>query len=260
MAAIILFKVITAPVLIVALTLLIRRFGPVVGGLAMGVPLVTGPISVFTAIEQGAAFARHAAIGNLVGQVSTCVFCFAYARSATRLGTWLSTLCGITAFIAATVVWNLMDWTLPSAMVLLIIGLGLLILIMPTTQQNAGVRMSPWWDLPLRMIVASGFVLAITSITGHLGPQLSGLIAPFPVFVLILAVFTHANYGGDAVAAMMRGVVIGSLSFGAFFSVVAVGLMRYSVPATYSVAILASIATSGAVYALLSGKLGLSHS
>ena len=255
MATVVVFKVITAPLLIVGLTLLIRRFGPAMGGLAMGVPLVTGPISVFTYIEQGPEFARAAAVGNLVGQVSTCLFCFAYSRSAARSGAGMSTALGVAAYGAATLIWRQFDWTLPAAALLLSVGIGMLILTMPEGARRVGVQTSPAWDLPLRMIVAAGFVLLLTSVTRLLGPQLSGLLAPFPVFVLILAVFTHLHRGGDEVAGMLRGVVVGSLAFGSFFVVVALGLGGSSPGLTYLLASAASIAASGAVYVLMQRRL-----
>ena len=251
MTIVLLFKLLTAPLLIAGLTALVRRFGPSVGGLAMGVPLVTGPISVFTAIEQGPAFARSAAVANLVGQVSTCLFCFAFARAAPRLGPWGSALCGVVAFFGATAMWGLVSWSLPIALTLLLVSLVTLTWAIPPPAKAALVRAAPRWDLPVRMLIAAAFVLVITGSTRHLGSQLSGLVAPFPVFVLILAVFTHLHQGPDAAAAIMRGVILGSLSFAAFFVVVSFGLKGQAVAATYLVATAASIACSGVVYLLL---------
>jgi len=247
---ILLFKLATAPILILALTLLTRRFGPAFGGLAMGIPLVTGPISVFTAIEQGPAFAAQAAVGNLVGQVSTCLFCFAYARTA-ALGHWVSAIFGVVAFFSATALWQLIDWTLPTAIALLVIGLLVLAKAIKAASGMKLVRLAPRWDLPLRMFIASAFVLTITGATRHLGPQLSGLVAPFPVFVLILAVFTHMHHGSTAAAAMMRGVILGSLSFASFFVVVAMGLRSHAIGSTYAAGIFASVTCSGLVYLFL---------
>lgn len=47
----------------------------------------------------------------------------------------------------------------------------------------------PWWDLPARALAALGLVLTLTALSGALGPHLSGLLAPFPIIVSILAVF-----------------------------------------------------------------------
>ena len=106
----------------------------------------------------------------------------------------------------------------------------------------------PQWDLPLRMTVSAAFVLAMTQIAGLIGPQMSGLIAPFPTFVLILAVFTHREAGGEAAANLARGVVLGSLTFAAFFLCVGLGLQWVGVWA-YLLAALASVGVSAAVYA-----------
>jgi len=251
MSTIVLFKITAAPLLILGVTLLIRRFGPVVGGLVMGIPLLTGPISVFTAIEHGAGFASQAAIANLVGQVSGCVFCCAYARAATRFGAWTCATCGILSFSIATLVSSHVHWTLMGAIILLAASLGLLRWGFPKTPTRNLARIAPWWELPVRMAVASCFVLAITAATGHLGAQLSGLIAPFPVLVLILVVFTHLHDGGDTATAMMRGVILGSPAFGAFFVVVAVGLAHVPVVATYVGAALVSVVVSSCVYLLV---------
>ena len=167
---IVLFQLATAPVLILCLTLLARRFGPAFGGLIMGVPLVTGPISIFTAIEQGLAFAGQAAIGNLVGQVSTCLFCFAYARSAKRLGVGAA-ICGVAVFFAATAAWSLVTWTLLPALTLLVASLAGLAWAIPTRAEAALVRLAPRWDLAARIIIAAAFVFAITGATRRLGPS-----------------------------------------------------------------------------------------
>ncbi|MCZ8548535.1 hypothetical protein OOJ09_30605 [Mesorhizobium qingshengii] len=245
---ILVFKLLSTPFLILCLTLLSRRFGPAVGGLLMGIPLVTGPVSVFTALENGAAFARHAAVGNLVGQVSTCIFCFVYARAARRFNCWVSMIAGVCAFFLATFVWNLASWTFAQAIGLLLAALLLLSFLTKPVNMEALAGIAPRWDLPARMIVSTGFVFLITLSTRYLGPQLSGLVAPFPVFVLVLAMFTHHQRGAPAAANLLRGVIVGSFSFAAFFTVVALALSDGWLPFAYAFATLSSMATTSAIY------------
>jgi len=245
---ILVFKLLSTPLLILCLTLLSRRFGPAVGGLLMGIPLVTGPVSVFTALENGAAFARHAAVGNLVGQVSTCIFCFVYARAARRFNCWVSMIAGVCAFFLATFVWNLASWTFAQAIGLLLVTLLLLSFLTKPVNMEALAGIAPRWDLPARMIVSTGFVFLITMSTRYLGPQLSGLVAPFPVFVLVLAMFTHHQRGAPAAANLLRGVIVGSFSFAAFFTVVAWALSDRWLAFAYGFATLASMATTSAIY------------
>ena len=64
-----LLKLTLAPLLVAAATLVTQTWGPRVGGLLMGLPLTTGPIFLFLAIEQGPHFAAGTAVGILLGLV-----------------------------------------------------------------------------------------------------------------------------------------------------------------------------------------------
>ena len=50
-------------------------------------------------------------------------------------------------------------------------------------------------------------MLTLTAVSGWLGPQLSGLLAPFPIIATVLATFTHAQRGPDELLALLRGLV-----------------------------------------------------
>lgn len=72
-------KLIAAPLLLALATLAARRWGTVLGGILIGLPLISGPISVFLAIENGAGFAVETARGALAGTVALAVFTCVYA-------------------------------------------------------------------------------------------------------------------------------------------------------------------------------------
>ena len=74
----------------------------------------------------------------------------------------------------------------------------------------------PRWDVPMRMLVAATLVLALTSVAGRLGPRLSGLMAAFPIVTVIVAAFTHTQYGPESVAWYFRGLLRGLYSFALF--------------------------------------------
>ena len=44
-----------------------RRWGPAVGGWIVGLPLTSGPIAFFLALEHGPAFAARAALSTILG-------------------------------------------------------------------------------------------------------------------------------------------------------------------------------------------------
>lgn len=170
---ILLFKLTVTPVLILMLTLMTRRFGPAAGGILMGIPLTTGPISAFLAIQHGPAFATDAAVANLVGQLSTGLFCLTYALAAKRFGPITSALFGNAAFLGATLVWSQTTWSLWGASAVLLGGLAILTAVFPTAKVAPITRRPPRWELPLRMGVAIAFVLTITGLSPILAPNLA---------------------------------------------------------------------------------------
>ena len=101
------------------------------------------------------------------------------------------------------------------------------------------------------MVVAAGFVLAITGLAQVLGPHLSGLLAPFPIFATILGVFTHRFQGAAATARLLRGVVLGLFSFAGFFLVVAALLPQAGIPLTFLCATVVALSMHGVSLRLL---------
>ncbi|GLY39210.1 hypothetical protein Amsp01_052340 [Amycolatopsis sp. NBRC 101858] len=87
---------------------------------------------------------------------------------------------------------------------------------------EAGPVALPWWDLPARAVVTAGLVLVVTTAAGWLGPGLTGVLAPFPTALSVVAVFALAQGGPPAAAATMRGLLRGLGGFAAFCFLVAV--------------------------------------
>jgi hypothetical protein len=89
-------KLLVAPGLVAAVTLAVLRRGPAIGGWLSGMPVVAGPVLVFVAIEQGAAFGAQAAHATPAGLIGTVAFTVAYARSSVRMSWYTSLLAGWT--------------------------------------------------------------------------------------------------------------------------------------------------------------------
>ena len=104
----------------------------------------------------------------------------------------------------------------------------------------------PAWDLPLRVTCALALVLTLTAIAGWLGPQLSGLLAPFPIIATVLATFTHAQRGTDELLRLLRGLLSGFAAFALFFFVLAVSLRRLDTASAFALATLLALLTQGA--------------
>jgi hypothetical protein len=70
---------------------------------------------------------------------------------------------------------------------------------------------------------------------------MSGILTAFPTAVTIIAVFTHAQRGAEAVLQFLRGVVPGLMSFTIFCLVMAIALRGSSLPAALALALGAQI-------------------
>jgi hypothetical protein len=84
-------KLVSVPVFIWTVSVVGRRWGPSLGGLIIGLPLTSGPVLFFLALEQGNNFASAASQGALMGLVSLSTSCLVYSRLSFGLS-WSSSL------------------------------------------------------------------------------------------------------------------------------------------------------------------------
>ena len=234
-------KLLLTPFFITLVTLAGRRWGSVVSGLLIGLPLTSGPISIILAVQHGRAFAASAAAGNLCGMASVCLFCLAYSLIAQRSRWPVSLVGSVLVFLGATALWNLLSLSLLPAFGAMVLVTLLVLRCLPRSTTLERAVHSPKWDLPARMIAATLFVYLITSTALWLGPQLSGLLSPFPVFAAVMAVFNHRQQGPSNAARLLHGVVVGSWAYTFFFLMVGGLLPLFNAVGVYLLATLSAI-------------------
>lgn len=249
-----LLRIVLAPTLIAAASLAGRRWGPTISGWLIGLPLTSGPISFLLALSYGPVFAATAARGTLAGTISLDVFCLAYAWTARRGGWLLALTASMLAFAGATLLLQYVTLSLPLLIVGVLLGMVITIALMPRPERaatSAAAAVPSRWDLPSRMLIAALFVALLTGSAGLLGPRLTGLVAPFPVYATILAVFAHQQQGGEAAGGVLRGLLFGMFAFVIFFIVVSTLLAHAGIAATFSAAIVAALLSHGVTLWLL---------
>jgi len=236
-----LFKLIATPFLLVVATIAIRRWGEAVGGFLVGLPLTSGPISVFLALENGPRFAMQASSGSLTATAAQAGFCMAYCQLAAH--GWLVALTG--ACIAFVLSASVLQWAaLPAGGLFVIALLAMTIALyrMPRDLARSAVFVAPRWDLPARMVLMAGLVVGVTLIAPYVGAQVSGVLASFPFMAIILAVFAHRSVGPNAAKRVMRGMVAGLFGFAVFFYVLSLTLTRLHLGAAYGCAVAGTLA------------------
>lgn len=264
-------KLVLAPAFVVGASLAARRFGPRVGGLVGGLPVVAGPILLVFALEHGAAFAAQASAGTLLGIVSLCAFIVVYARAAAMRVPWFaSLLAGWATFAAMTALLDRVSVVPGVALAIVMVALALTLAALPRGVRGPtpppllppapvaaaappppGRADPPAWDLPVRALSALALVLALTALAERLGPHLSGLLAPFPVIASVLSVFTHILHGEEDVARILRGFVIALSAYAMFCFTVAASLRPLGTAFGFALATAVALATQALVLTLV---------
>ena len=249
-------KLLLAPLCVVAVSLAGRKWGVAVAGILGGLPVVAGPILVVLTLVHGPSFGAEAAAGTLLGLAALTLFVVVYGKASERVGPVLSLLAGWAAFLLGVALLQLFDVPLGVSLVFVAVcfAAGLALLPAPTAAPTV-VTAPPWWDLPARALAALALVVALTAVSGALGPSLSGLLAPFPIITSVLAVFTHAHDGIGQVGVLLRNFLVGFYGFAAFCFVLAFGLDSLGGPAAFSAALIAALGVQAAIFAAQSRRL-----
>src|SRR5205823_2479730 len=208
-----LLKVVLTPALIATATLVGRRWGGTMSGWLVGLPLTSAPVVFFLALDQGTAFATTASLAVLLGTISQAAFAVAYARVAIRTGWLPAAAAGSAVFAVATIAFQQVSLPALPAYGAVLVSLVIGIVFIPRRERPAATdAVPPDWDLPVRIVLATGLVLVLTGIAPRIGAHLSGLLSPFPVYAGVLATFAHRQ-SAAAANAVLRGLLLGLSAF-----------------------------------------------
>jgi hypothetical protein len=189
-------------------------------------------------LEEGDAFASEASRAIMLGIISVLIFCLAYSRMAVHLAWVPSVVGGLGLFFVSTYFLDLTNVSLAVGFVTVFVVLSASLALIPRVGSDSKLSsVSPTWDIPARMVSATTLVFIITGVAPLLGPQLTGLLTPFPIYAITLAVFVHRLESGTQAVRLLRGVVAGSFTFAVFFLVISTTILSWGMGASFICAI-----------------------
>lgn len=257
----VLLKLLLAPILVVSSSLAGRRWGQNVTGTLVAIPIVAGPILLLATLEHGADFGARAANAALLGLVALAVFVVVFVW-VSRFCRWQVTLAAASiACLIADVGLSTLTAAPAIGLVMALMAFALAIALTPVVPSGhrATSATPPVWDLPARAVATAILVLTLTGVSGALGPNLTGVLAPFPVATSILAAFVHAQGGSRDVAVLLRGFLIGAFGYITFCFLLAVLLRPLGVALAFSVALGVAAAMQLITLWLRIGRRGDGH-
>jgi len=238
-------KLVSVPIFIWVVSTVARRWGHSIGGLVLGLPLTSGPVLFFLSLEQGNVFASGAALGTLMGLVPLAASCLVFSLLSFRTGWRASLLACCLTFFAVAFILNYVSAPLLWSFVGVLTFLAVTRSLFPSGPVERVSHEPPGWEIPARAIAATALVLLITEASTILGPHLSGLLTPFPVYATILGVFTLKFDGTNACALFLRGVITGCFTTAVFLFLISSFIIQLGLISGMGLAILAVLLMHG---------------
>jgi len=252
-------KLALTPALIALASLAGRKWGHAISGWIVALPFTAGPIIFFLALTHGEPFAARAAAGTLAGGFSVAAFSTVYGRLAQHWR-WPSTLLGSSlAFFVVTALLREARFPVLPLWLAVVASFSIALRLLPRIPSTPAGPMETLpgaWDIPLRMILATAFVILMTTAAPVLGPQLAGLLAPFPLFTSVLAAFGQHEHGPVAAIGVLQGLLMGLFSYASFMLALALLLVPAGIGLAFSAALVIAIAFQLVSLRLLRRRIG----
>jgi hypothetical protein len=240
-------KLVLTPLLVASTSIAGRRWGPALSGWLVALPLTSGPIAFFIALEGGARVARDMAGGSLVGAVAQVAFAAAYVVASRRVGWVPSLFLASAAFFCIGFAYPTVAAPITYATLVLVAGLFVWTSRHPAPEE-ADPLAHPAWDIPARVIVATALVVGISSLAAVLGGHVSGVLATFPVYASVLTTFAHVTRGRVEAVDVLRGLAAGLPGFGAFFLTLHAMLGAVGLGESFGLAIVVGLTAQAATF------------
>jgi hypothetical protein len=213
---------------VVSASVITERSGPVIGALVATLPISTGPSYVFLALDHDAAFLAEGALASLPINVATIFLGLTYVVLAQRHHAFVSWAGGAVVWTVLAALSCTIHWSLASGVAVNIVAFAICI---PLLSRFRHVKMPlitrRWYDIPLRAALVATLVATVVTLSGWVGPAISGVIALFPVVFSSMMLILHPRIGGPATAAVVANGGWGLLGFGMGIAVSHVAVLQF---------------------------------
>jgi hypothetical protein len=223
-------KIATAAAIVVTASRATERAGPFIGAMIATLPLSTGPVYVFLAIDHGAQFISDSARMSVASTAAIAAFVAAHAVAAQHLRTPASLGLATLAWLGVAIVLQLRDWSFGEACAIYAASFALAIHGLRRFAGVRGTRPVPRarWDIALRAALVACVVVATSFAGNALGPSAAGVLATYPVVFTCLVVILQPRCGGPFTASVLVNGLKGLVGFGIALGVLHLAAARTS--------------------------------
>jgi hypothetical protein len=213
---------------VVSASVITERSGPVIGALVATLPISAGPSYVFLALDHDAAFIAEGALASLPINAATIFLGLTYVVLAQRQSAIVSCLGAVAVWIMLASVIRTIQWSLAGGLMANAVAFAICV---PLLRRFRNVKMPlitrRWYDIPLRASLVATLVATVVTLSGLVGPKVSGIIALFPVVFTSMMLILHPRIGGRPTAAVIANSGWGLMGLGIAIAVLHVTAPRF---------------------------------
>jgi hypothetical protein len=214
---------------VVSASFIAERSGPVIGALIATLPISAGPAYVFLALDHDASFIAEGALASLPINAATTFLSLTYVLLVQRHGVLMSCLAAVAVWLSLAFIMHAVHWSLVAGLAANAVTFAVCV---PILQRFRHVQKMPlitrrWFDIPLRASLVATLVATVVTLSGWVGPTVSGILALFPVVFTSMMLILHPRIGGPPTAAVIANGVWGLMGFGLAIAVLHVAVLRF---------------------------------
>ena len=188
---------------VVTASVITERSGPVIGALVATLPISAGPSYVFLALDHDAAFIAEGALASLPANAATIFLGLTYVVLAQRRSALVSAAAAIAVWVALVLIVRQFNWSLAAGLIVNAITFAICVSLVAT------------------------LVATVVTLSGWVGPGISGTLALFPVVFTSMMLILHPRIGGPPTAAVIANGAWGLMGFGLAIAVLHVAALRF---------------------------------
>jgi hypothetical protein len=219
-------RMVVAAAFVVSASFITEHSGPVIGALVATLPISAGPSYVFLALDHDSAFIAQGALSSLPINAATIFLGLTYTLLAQRHTLLISYGTAALVWIVIAAVVGSTHWSLLGGPLINAVAFAI---CTPLMHRYRHAKMPPiarrWYDVPLRASLVATLVATVVTLSGRVGPDISGILALFPAVFSSMILVLHPRIGGPATAAVMANSAWGLMGFGLAIAVLHVGAL-----------------------------------
>ena len=183
---------------------------------------------MFLALDHDADFIAEGALASLPINAATILLGLTYVVLAQRQNALVSCLGAVAVWIALASIIRSVQWTLAGGLIANAIAFAICV---PLLRRFRHVKMPlftrRWYDIPLRAALVATLVATVVTVSGWVGPKVSGIMALFPVVFTSMMLILHPRIGGQATAAVIANSAGGLMGLGIAIAMINVAALRF---------------------------------